>query len=115
MGLDTWNKPSMACLSSRIPYGETITMKRLSRIEQAESALKELGLVQVRVRDHNDVARIEIDASRIAEVTKGDIRTKIVQAVKAAGYRYICIDLEGYRTGAMNEAIGKKDPPDVPR
>jgi uncharacterized protein len=115
MGLDTWNKPSMACLSSRIPYGETITVERLSRIEKAEAGIRELGLGQVRVRDHGDVARIEIEPSRIAEVAADGLRAKIAKAVKAAGYRYICLDLEGYRTGAMNEAIGKKASPDVSR
>ncbi len=113
MGLDTWNKPSMACLSSRIPYGETITVERLSRIEQAEAALKALGLVQIRVRDHGDVARIEIEPHRILEVAAAEMRVKIAAAVKAAGFRYVCLDLEGYRTGAMNEAIGKKAPANV--
>lgn len=115
MGLDTWNKPAMACLSSRIPYGETITLKRLSRIEQAEMNIRDLGYKQLRVRDHGDVARIEVDAALIAEVATAEARAEIVSVAKAAGYKYICLDLEGYRTGAMNEVLDLKKKPDVSR
>jgi pyridinium-3,5-biscarboxylic acid mononucleotide sulfurtransferase len=108
MGLPTWNKPAMACLSSRIPYGEAITLRRLSRIEQAEYALSDLGLSRLRVRDHGDVARIEVSPDRIADLAAADLRPKIVDALTKAGYQYVCLDLTGYRTGAMNEVLKKR-------
>jgi uncharacterized protein len=108
MGLETWNKPAMACLSSRIPYGETITLKRLSRIEATEMNIRNLGYRQLRVRDHGDVARIEVEPTLIAEVATVEARAAIVSVAKAAGYKFVCLDLEGYRTGAMNEVL---DPP----
>ena len=108
MGLPTWNKPAMACLSSRIPYGEPITLKRLSRIEQAERVIRDLGYTQLRVRDHGDIARIEVPPDRIAELATATARAPIVQAAQAAGYRYVCLDLQGYRTGAMNETLDEK-------
>ena len=108
MGLPTWNKPAMACLSSRIPYGETITLKRLGRIEKAEYALRDMGLDQLRVRDHGDVARIEVSRERIASLASDAIRPNIVDALKTAGYQYVCLDLTGYRTGAMNEILNKE-------
>lgn len=115
MGLETWNKLAMACLSSRIPYGETITLKRLSRIEQAEMNIRDLGYKQLRVRDHGDVARIEVDAALIAEVAMPVNRAKIVSVAKSAGYKYVCLDLEGYRTGAMNEVLNLQKKADVSR
>ncbi len=105
LNLPTWNKPAMACLSSRIPYGETITEERLYRIEQAETALKNLGLLQVRVRDHNEVARIEVEASQIINITSDLFRDSVVKVLKQTGYKYVCLDLEGYRTGSMNEVL----------
>ncbi len=108
MGLPTWDKPAMACLSSRIPYGETITLKRLSRIEQAERDIRDLGYKQLRVRDHGDVARIEVEPSLIEAVASENARKAIVSAAKGAGYKYVCLDLEGYRTGAMNEVLDKQ-------
>ena len=108
IGLPTWDKPAMACLSSRIPYGEPITLKRLSRIEKAEMDIRDLGYTQLRVRDHGEVARIEVQPDRIAEIATADSRARIVQAAKAAGYRYVCLDLEGYRTGAMNEVLDEE-------
>ena len=109
MGLPTWDKPAMACLSSRIPYGETITLKRLGRIEQAEYALRRLGLNQLRVRDHGEVARIEVSPDDIPALAAPDLRAKVVAALKKVGYPYVCLDLTGYRTGAMNEVL-KEEP-----
>lgn len=105
MGLSTWNKPAMACLSSRIPYGETINEEILDRIEQSENTLKDMGIEQVRVRDHGNIARIEVPQKDVAALTTPETRERIVQALKQAGYTYVCVDLEGYRTGAMNEAL----------
>jgi uncharacterized protein len=108
MGLPTWNKPAMACLSSRIPYGEPITLRRLGRVEEAEYALKDMGYKQLRVRDHGNVARIEVLPEEIAVIAASENRPVVVAALKAAGYQYVCIDLAGYRTGAMNEVLNKE-------
>jgi len=115
IGLPTWNKPAMACLSSRIPYGETIDEERLGRIEKSENALKDMGIMQVRVRDHGSIARIEVPQKDVVALTAPDMRKQIVQALKRAGYTYVCVDLEGYRTGAMNETLTKQQRGDVVR
>lgn len=100
LGLSTWDKPSYACLASRIPYGQPITLQRLGRIERAEGVLHELGFVCCRVRDHETVARIEVPADRLAELLAA--RTVVIEGLKAAGYRYVALDLEGFRSGSMN-------------
>ena len=104
-GLPVWDKPSLACLSSRIPYGSGITPERLSRIDQAEEVLRQRGLRQVRVRDHGDVARIETDADGMSRLLEPALRSEISAELKRVGYRFVSLDLEGYRTGAMNEAL----------
>ena len=103
MGLPVWNKPAYACLASRIPYGDQITVEKLSRIERAEAVLADLGLVGCRVRDHETIARIEVRPEQIA--TAAGLREQIVGPLKALGYRYVALDLEGYRTGSMNETL----------
>ena len=105
LGLPNWDKPAMACLASRIPYGEQITTERLGRVERAEDALRALGLVHVRVRDHGDVARIEVGETDFTKLLDPDVRARIIAALKDAGYTYVSLDLEGYRTGAMNETL----------
>jgi pyridinium-3,5-biscarboxylic acid mononucleotide sulfurtransferase len=105
-GLPVWDKPSLACLSSRIPYGSDITPERLSRIDRAEEALRQRGLRQVRVRDHGDVARIETDADGMSLLLEPAVRAEVATELRRAGYRFVSLDLEGYRTGAMNEALG---------
>ncbi len=104
-GLPTWDKPAMACLSSRIPYGTPVTLEALTRIATAEAALRLLGLRQVRVRHHDDVARIETDAAGMALLFDEALRSRAVAEVKAAGYTYVALDLAGYRSGSLNEAI----------
>ncbi|HEY7296035.1 MAG TPA: ATP-dependent sacrificial sulfur transferase LarE [Dehalococcoidia bacterium] len=104
-GLPTWDKPAMACLSSRIPYGTPVTLEALTRIATAEASLRLLGLRQVRVRHHDDVARIETDAAGMALLFDAATRAKAVAEVKAAGYRFVALDLAGYRSGSLNEAI----------
>ncbi len=104
-GLPTWDKPAMACLSSRIPYGTPVTLEALTRIATAEAALRLLGLRQVRVRHHDDVARIETDAAGMTLLFDAALRAKAVAEVKAAGYTYVALDLAGYRSGSLNEAI----------
>ncbi|MFA6472079.1 MAG: ATP-dependent sacrificial sulfur transferase LarE [Candidatus Latescibacterota bacterium] len=102
MGLPTWDKPSMACLSSRIPYGVAITDDKLEKVEKAERMLKSLGFSQVRVRHHDEIARVEVVESDIPRLSEPDIRNEIVTRLKEIGYKYITLDLEGYRTGSMN-------------
>lgn len=102
-GLPTWDKPAMACLASRVPYGQPITPQRLGRIEKAEDALKDLGFAQCRVRDHEQVARIEVPPADIARLLAA--REAVAAALKAAGYAYVTLDLQGYRTGSMNETL----------
>jgi pyridinium-3,5-biscarboxylic acid mononucleotide sulfurtransferase len=109
LGLSTWNKPALACLSSRIPYGESINTEKLKRIEKSENALRDMGIEQLRVRDHGDVARIEVSPGEIERLSQAEIRNKIVEALTSAGYRYVCLDLKGYRTGSMNETLTSKE------
>jgi uncharacterized protein len=100
LGLPNWNKPSFACLSSRIPYGTEVTVDALRQIEAAEAAVKALGFRQVRVRHHGDVARIEVEPAEIARLLEH--REQIVDALRAAGYKFVSLDLEGYATGSLN-------------
>lgn len=103
--LPTWNKPAFACLASRIPYGTEITREKLSMVEQAEKILYDLGFSQCRVRHHNDLARIEVSKEQLHQFIKNRISEKIVTELKKIGYNYVTIDLEGYRTGRMNEIL----------
>lgn len=105
LNLPTWNKPQMACLASRIPYGEKIVKEKLKRIEKGERFLYSLGFKIVRVRDYNELARIEVDRNQISKLIK--YRKKIIEKFKRLGYKYITVDLEGYRTGSMNEVLEK--------
>ncbi len=100
LGLRNWNKPSFACLSSRIPHGTEVTVEALRQIEAAEAAIKALGFRQVRVRHHGDVARIEVEPEEIARLVSE--RESVVAALQAAGYRFVSLDLEGYATGSLN-------------
>jgi len=109
--LPTWNKPALACLSSRLPYGEKITLKKLSRIEKAESYLKTLGFNQLRVRHHNGFARIELEPEelkRLMNVHLWRIRKKIYAKLRDLGFTYVTLDLLGYRSGSMNEVLEKE-------
>lgn len=105
MGLPNWNKPAMACLSSRIPYGTPVTAETLSRIEKAESVLRAAGFAQFRVRHHDTVARIEIPAVEFARLLEPETADRVVNGVKAAGYTYVTLDLQGFRSGSMNELL----------
>jgi len=101
--LPTYNKPAMACLASRFPYGETITKEKLLRVEKAERELFDLGFSQVRVRSHGDLARVEISRNEFQRVF--ELIDKITMILKQSGFAYQCLDLQGYRTGSMNEVI----------
>jgi uncharacterized protein len=103
MGLSTWNKQSFACLSSRFPYGESITREKLGMIDKAEQFLLDMGLKQVRVRHHGNLARIETDEDGFAILTGRKNREAVHQRLKQCGFTYVSIDLLGYRTGSMNE------------
>ncbi|WP_033426660.1 MULTISPECIES: ATP-dependent sacrificial sulfur transferase LarE [Thermoanaerobacter] len=105
MGLPTWNKPSFACLASRIPYGQLITREKLSMIDKAENFLIELGFRQLRVRHHGNIARIELGEKDYEKILNRDLMKKIAAKLKDIGFTYVTLDLEGYRTGSMNEVL----------
>ncbi len=105
LGLAVWDKPAAACLSSRIPYGSPVTVEKLGRIDRAESALKALGFRQCRVRDHGDVARLEVESRQLGDLM--NLRSEVVAAVRAAGFGYVSVDLEGFRSGSMNETLAR--------
>lgn len=105
LGLRTWDKPQLACLSSRFPYGTEITAERLRQVDDLEEAARRLGFRQLRVRYHGDVARLELDEPELARAIDPALRASLVAAGRAAGFRFIALDLAGYRTGALNEGI----------
>ncbi|MCG6551158.1 MAG: ATP-dependent sacrificial sulfur transferase LarE [Candidatus Magnetominusculus sp. LBB02] len=104
-GLRTWDRPSSPCLSSRMPYGELITAHALHMVEQAETALCELGFVAMRVRKHGDMARIELPEGDIEKAVKPEIKQLIVEKLKCIGFLYVAIDMEGYRSGSLNRVL----------
>jgi uncharacterized protein len=106
--LPTWSKPAFACLSSRIPYGENITIEKLKRIEKAEEYLRSSGFSQLRVRDHQGIARIELEAKELKKLLNQSLRKKVHQKLKGLGFSYVTLDLLGYRTGSMNEVLKRK-------
>lgn len=108
-GLPTYDKPSLACLASRFPYGQKIDMESLRRVDEGEEFLRNLGIKQVRVRNYRDMARIEVDKESFRIFFDDNIRRKIVEKFKELGYIYITLDLEGYRTGSMNEILREKE------
>ena len=106
MELPTWNKPSFACLSSRFPYGTKITKEKLAQVDRGEGLLRDLGFRQFRLRHHGETARIEINKDQFSLlIEKGD---EVVKKLKGCGYTYITLDLQGYRTGSMNETLLNK-------
>ncbi len=107
LGLKTWDKPSFACLASRFVYGETITEEKLKMVGRAEEFLINLGFRQVRVRIHENIARIEINPEDFGKIIQADNRIKIYDALKNLGFSYVTLDLKGYRTGSMNETLKK--------
>jgi uncharacterized protein len=109
MNLPSWDKPAFACLSSRIPFGSTVTVGALARIEAAEDVLRDLGFKQFRVRHHDTIARVELGQEEIARLLDPSLREEVVTGLKAAGYTYVTLDLAGYRTGSLHEA-GRRIP-----
>lgn len=110
MKLPTWDKPACACLASRVPYGESITEQKLQMVENAEKHLKRMfgGRANLRVRIHGNIARIELENRLIKGLFKGDIMKKIARKMKDLGFSYITVDLEGFRSGSMNEVLALK-------
>ena len=105
MNLPTWDKPAQACLSSRIPYGTMVTVEALTRIAKAEEFLHGLGIKQLRVRHHDTVARIEVEPQDFATLSDESVRERVVKRFKEIGYSYVTLDLQGFRSGSLNEVL----------
>ncbi|MCC7106023.1 MAG: ATP-dependent sacrificial sulfur transferase LarE [Chloroflexi bacterium] len=103
--LPNWDKPALACLSSRVPYGDAIDVEKLGQIDRAEQVLRELGFEQVRVRHHGSVARLELPAGEIARLFANGLAERAAAGIKAQGFKYVAVDLQGYRAGSLNETI----------
>jgi len=108
LGLLNWDKPSDSCLATRVPFGQRLTLERLSRIESCEEFMKDLGFGQVRVRDNVETARIEVPSCDISRVVESRTAALIVARFKALGYTFVSVDVEGYRTGSMNEVLKER-------
>jgi uncharacterized protein len=108
LGIPVWDKPAMACFSSRIPYGHKVDVVSLQMIYQAEKLLRQLGFRQLRVRHHDTIARIEVERSEIARLVDEDMSRIVTDGLRKIGYTYVTVDLMGYRTGSMNESFFKK-------
>jgi uncharacterized protein len=104
-GLPTWDRPASACLSSRVPYGMEVTPEKLRVIERGEDALRDLGFVVFRLRHHGDLARVEISPEELPHALSIEMAAEITSRLKALGFKYVTLDLEGYRTGALNESL----------
>lgn len=104
-GLPVWDEPASACLSSRIPFHTEVTDAKLRQIERAETAVRNLGFRVCRVRHHDELARLELDPSELSRALEASTRAQLVRDIKTAGYRYVTIDLQGYRTGSLNEGL----------
>lgn len=109
MGLPTWDKPSYACLSSRFPYGQTIEPEAVARVGEAEEFLRGLGFRQLRVRHHGDIARIEVPPADVPALAAEPARSRVVARLRELGYKYVTLDMQGYRTGSMNEALTQEE------
>lgn len=106
LGLPTWDKPAFACLSSRFPYGMGITKENLTRVDNAETSLRDLGFLHFRVRFHDEhTARIEVGPQEVKRLIDDDLRDRVVRQLKDLGFTYVTLDLQGYRTGSMNEVL----------
>jgi uncharacterized protein len=107
-GLATWDRPASACLSSRVPYGMPVTIETLSRVERAENVLREFGFRQLRVRAHDNLARIEIAPEELPRALESEMMATLANRIRALGYTYVTLDLDGYRQGSLNAALKKK-------
>ena len=109
LGLPTWNKPSFACLSSRFPYGNKITLPKLNMVDKAEQFLLDMGITQVRVRHHGEIARIEVEPSEREKFFDIEVMNRIGNELKKIGFTYVTLDVLGYRTGSMNEGLSEEE------
>jgi uncharacterized protein len=105
LGLDTWDRPASPCLSSRIPYGSAITPERLAQVAAGERFLRECGFGDLRLRHHDRIARLEVSLAELPRLLEPDLRSKIVSRMRELGFAYVTVDLEGFRTGRLNEVI----------
>jgi uncharacterized protein len=106
LGLPTWDKPQLACLASRFPYGTSVTPERLTKVGRAEAVVRQEGIRQFRVRFHEQIARVELDASEFSKLQEVEVRERIVAGIKAVGFTFVVVDLEPFRSGRLNEAAG---------
>lgn len=106
LGIATWDKPASACLSSRVAFGQRITVGELTRVGRAERLLKELGFAQCRVRVHGDLARIEVDREQLDRLARPEIRVRVIEGLRTAGFSFVTLDLEGFRSGSMHATAG---------
>lgn len=104
-GLPTWDEPASACLSSRIPYGQIVTIEKLSAVDRAEQSLRAMGFRQVRVRHHQEIARIEVGRDEINSLIEPETASRVSHNLKELGFKFVTIDLDGYRTGSLNETL----------
>lgn len=111
-GLPTWDKPSKACLSSRLPFGAEITLEKLAAIEEAENFLEDSGFKEIRVRHHGEIARVEVNKGQISRLASPGVREKVVSKLKTLGFKYIALDLAGYSTGSFNPEPAGEGPKD---
>ena len=109
IGLPTWDKPASPCLSSRIAYGTTVTIKRLTTVERGEEIMRELGFREFRVRHHDELVRLEIAPAELDRALRREVVDDLARRFRALGFRYVTLDLHGYRTGAMNEILKSRD------
>jgi len=109
LGLPTWDKPASPCLSSRIAYGTTVTIKRLTTVERGEELMRELGFREFRVRHHEELVRLEIAPAELDRALRREVVDELARRFRALGFRYVTLDLHGYRTGAMNEVLKSGD------
>lgn len=110
-GLPTWDKPSKACLSSRLPYGSEITLEKLAAIEEAENFLEDVGFKEIRVRHHGEIARVEVNKGQISRLASPGVREQVVSKLKSLGFKHIAVDLAGYSTGSLNPLPADTDSP----
>src|SRR6478735_796221 len=108
LGLEIWAKPAAACLASRIPYGSRVTPEKLERIERFERALQDLGLSRVRVRDHGELARIEVEPAELSRLIEPEVARLVTAVGRDVGFSYVTLDLLGYRTGSHNEVLPRR-------
>lgn len=105
LGLSNWDRPAMACLATRVPYGTTIDDAILDKIDRAEMLLLKTGIASCRVRHHGNLARIEIDMAQMEPLINKDMRARVIDGLRALGYKFVCLDLEGYESGKMNREL----------